>query len=187
MIALLQRSSLLLFLLLVFNTGCAGLNLDVDGPVTPGPNEGTARVYFVLAQGFPSGEAYVVENTTLLGYVRNKEFFYVDVPAGEHLFMLISEQTEGIRGTFEAGKTYHMKLYITPGIMGTRTYWSPLENSGEDAKTRIENVEDCQQVTLNPDKVPSWEARYAERNTERVQNFNSGEDDVKIIEPKHGL
>ncbi|MCA9706932.1 MAG: hypothetical protein KDK70_13850 [Myxococcales bacterium] len=183
----LHRSWLLLLLLLALTTGCAGLNRYAEGPEVTGPPEGSARVYFALPQGFPSGQAYVVENTTLLGFVQNNQYFYVDVPAGEHLFMLISEQTEGIRGNFEAGKTYHLKLYITPGFMSTRVYWTPLETTGEDAKTRVEDIEESRRVELNPDKVPKWEAKYADRNRKRVENFEAGEDDVTIIEPKHGL
>ncbi|MEM9458904.1 MAG: hypothetical protein AAGF11_32295 [Myxococcota bacterium] len=190
MLALLRRSSLTLLLLLTFtaplSAGCGGLSYTVDGPVAPGPAEGSARVYFVLEQRYPGAAAYIVENETLLGYVRNAQYFYADVPAGEHLFMLISEQTEGVRGNFEAGKTYHLKLFVTPGFWQTRVYWTPLEATGKDAKTRVEDVEDCRRVELDPDRAARWEAKYAERNKERVHNFEAGKDDVTTIEPKHG-
>lgn len=187
MLALLQRSSLLLLLLLAFTSGCAGLSRYAEGPEPTGPNEGQARIYFVLEQGFPSGQAFVVENDELLGFIRNKQYFVVDVPAGDHLFMLISEQTEGIRGNWEAGKTYHMKLYVTPGFGSTRVYWSPLEATGEDAKTRAEDLAECKRIELDPEQAAKWEARYRDRNLERVENFNAGKDDYATIEPKHGL
>jgi hypothetical protein len=184
---MLRRSTFALLLLLTFTAGCAGLSRYAEGPVPEGRGEGTARVYFVLAQGFPGGQAYVVENETLLGFVRNNHYFHVDVPAGEHLFMLISEQTEGVRGNFEAGKTYHMKLYITPGLMGARVYWTPLEATGEDATDRTEGIEQSKRVELNPEQAAKWNAKYAERNRKRVENFNAGKDEVTTIEPKHGL
>lgn len=188
MLALLQRGSLLLLVLLSLTTGCTSLSLEAEGPVPPGPPEGTARVYFVLSQGFPAAQAYIIENETLLGFLENEEYVVVDVPAGEHLFMLVSEQTEGVQGTFEAGKTYHMKLFVTPGFMRTRVYWTPLTNSGEDLQARAEDVAECDdRVMVNPAAAPKWEARYAERNRERVQDFRSGEDEAKTIGPEHGL
>lgn len=187
MLAVLRRSCLLLVLLVLFTTGCAGLSRYAEGPVPEGPAPESARIYFVLEQRYPGAEAFVVENETLLGYLRNAQYFHVDVPAGEHLFMLISEQTEGVRGNFEAGKTYHMKLYVTPGFWKNRVYWTPLETTGKDAQMRVEDVEDSRRVELNPDQAAKWEANYAERNRERVQDFASGEDEVTTIEPKHGL
>lgn len=182
-----HRFLLPLVVLLLLGTGCAGLSREVEGPGLAGPPEGAARVYFALPQGFPSGQAYVVEDTKLLGFLTNDQYFHVDVPAGEHLFMLISEQDEAIRGNFEAGKVYHLKLYITPGFFQNRVYWTPLEGTGEDAKTRAEDIDDSDRVELNPEKAAQWEARYAERNRERAQSFISGEDDVTPIEAKHGL
>lgn len=187
MSAVLHRSSFLFLLLLALGSGCAGLTHEVEGPGLAGPSEGAARVYFALPQGFPSGQAYVVEDTKLLGLLTNDQYFYVDVPAGEHQFMLISEQDEAVRGNFEAGKVYHLKLYITPGFFQTRVYWTPLEGTGEDAKTRAEDIADSDRVELYPDKAAKWEAKYAERNRERAQSFRSGEDEAKTIEPKHGL
>ncbi len=159
----------------------------VEGPGAAGPPAGHARVYFVLAQGFPSGRAFVVENERLLGFVGNRQYFFIDAPAGEHLFMLISEQTEGVRGSFEAGKTYHMKLFITPGFMSSRVYWSALEATGEDAAMRKKGIDACRRVELNPTKAASWERKYAEKNRTRVANFEAGKDEAKSIGPQHGL
>ncbi len=181
------RLLLPLFFALSLGTGCAGLSHYAEGPEAPGPSEDAARVYFVLAQGFPSGAGYVVEDTDLLGYIGNNQYFYVDVPSGEHQFMLISEQDEAVSGNFEAGKIYHLKVYITPGLFQTRTYWTPLEATGEDAQSRAEDIADCRRVELNPELAAKWEAQHAEDNSSRAQSFKSGEDEATPIESVHGL
>jgi hypothetical protein len=169
-------------------TGCASLTREATGPIPAGPAAGMARVYFALPQGFPGGAAYVVENEKLLGYVRNEDYFYVDVPAGEHLFMLISEGTEGVAGQWEGGKTYHMKLYITPGIWSNRVHWTPLEAAGKDAALRKEDLADCdRRVELVPQEAAEWEADEAQDNRDRVQDFATGDEKATPILPQHGL
>jgi hypothetical protein len=39
---------------------------------------------------------------------------------------------------------------------------------------------------MNKAKVGEWEAKYAERNAERLENFRSGEAELKKIEPQFG-
>jgi hypothetical protein len=39
---------------------------------------------------------------------------------------------------------------------------------------------------MNKEKVAEWEAKYAERNLERLANFRSGEAELKKIEPEFG-
>jgi hypothetical protein len=168
--------------------GCGGsLTQEVKGPPAA-PAAETARVYFVLDQGFPSGAAYVVEGTKLLGFVENGEHFIVDLPPGEHLFMLLSGQDEAMKGTLEAGKTYHIKLYVTPGVWGTRVYWTPLKATGEDLASRKEGVAETERVELVPEKAFEWEKDEREDLERRDKSFRSGEDEIgQVIGPEHGL
>lgn len=182
---------LTLILTLTLGSGCARIYKVVETPEAAGPAEGMARVYFALAQSMPDGAAYIVEDTKLLGYVKNNMYFYVDVPAGEHQFMLIAWSAVGMdeaaTGTLEAGKTYHFKIFVTPGFPTTRLYMTALENSGDDLKTRSEDIESCRRVELNPEEAAKWEQKFAERNSERAESFRSGEDDVKTFEAIHGM
>lgn len=184
---LIRRST---FILLVFTAvvmgGCAGLSRYAKGPEPVGPGAGQARIYFVLPQGFPGGRAFIVEEDKLLGFVGNRQYVVVDVPAGEHLFMLISEQTEGAIGNFEAGKTYHFKMFITPGFGSSRVYWTPLTATGEDAEARTKGLAVSKRVELNPAKAAKWEAKYAEKNRKRAANFRAGNDEAAKIGPEHG-
>ncbi|TPV96076.1 MAG: hypothetical protein B7733_06635 [Myxococcales bacterium FL481] len=184
---LIRRSTFLwLLFAAVLASGCAGLNQYAEGPEPAGPGAGQARIYFVLAQGYPGGRAFIVEEDKLIGFVSNRQYVVADVPAGEHLFMLISEQTEGVTGQFEAGKTYYMKMFITPGFGSTRVYWTPLTATGEDQQAREKGLAASRRVELNQAKVPAWEAKYAEKNRRRAANFRAGKDEAKAIGPEHG-
>ena len=161
-----------------FLSGCGSLMTEAKSPIAESKAD-TARVFFALDQGFPQGGGVITEGTKLLGAIYNGQHFYADVPAGEHLFILKSEQDEAIKANLEAGKTYYVKVFITPGVMSTRTYWTPLKNTAEDLKIRDEMIKDTKRVELVPEKAAKWEADEKEELIEREQSFKSGEDEIK--------
>lgn len=178
--------TLLLALFALASTACSSMTKPAEGPPGAGPKEGEARVYFALNQGYPPGAAYIVEETKLLGYLENNEHFVVDVPAGEHMFMLISEQDEAMAGQFEAGKTYYVKLFVTPGIMSTRVYWVPLKTMGEDRVTAKEMLEETERVELVSEEAAEWEADERDDLAERAKSFRTGEDEIEHkVGPEH--
>lgn len=182
-----RAASLLVVLSTLMLLGCSSLMVEAKG-APQASAAGTARIYFALNQGYPGGRAYIVEETTLLGYLENNEHFVVDVPAGEHMFMLISEQDEAIKGNFEAGKTYHMKLFITPGVLSTRVYWTPLKATGEDLADRKTAIEETTRMELVPEKAREWEADERDDLKEHAESFRSGEDEIGYtITAEHGL
>ena len=161
-----------------FLSGCGSLMVDAKSPLGASKAD-TARVFFALDQGFPSGNGFITEGTKLLGFISNGEHFVADVPAGEHLFILKSEQDEAIKANLEAGKTYYVKVFITPGLMRSRTYWTPLKNTPEDLKIRDEMIKETDRVELVPDKAAKWEADEKDDLVERDQSFKSGKDETK--------
>ena len=169
-----------------FLSGCGSLMVDANTP--PTATAGTARIYFALDQGYPPGSGFITEGTRLLGFISNGKHFVADVPAGQHLLILKSESDEAIQGNFEAGKTYAIRLFVTPGVMSTRTYWTPLKNSGEDLKLRKEMIAETELTVLVPEKAAEWEADEKEELEERTKSFTSGEDKIEgTIGPEHGL
>ncbi len=168
-------------------SSCTKMYVVVDEPrPTAAPAADTARIYFMLPQNFPGGRAWVLEDDNLIGYVQNRQYFMHEVPAGEHLFMLVSENTEGLKGQFEGGKTYYVRMFITPGIMGTRVYWAVLEDGKENWDKRYEWLDACRQVTLNPGKANKWESKYAGKNAERLAKYTSGESEPATFGPAAG-
>lgn len=189
MIKLIERRTLttLLASLALFLGGCSSLTTEAKSPLGAAP-AGTARVYFALDQGYPAGYAYISEGDNLLGFLTNGEHFVVDLPAGEHLLILKSEQDEALKGNFEAGKTYHVRLFVSVGVMSSRTYWVPLKNSGEDLALREEIIKDTDRVELVPEKEAAWEKEEKEDLLERERSFTSGEDKIEqFIGPEHAL
>jgi hypothetical protein len=166
---------------------CSSLTTEAKSPPAA-TAAGTARVYFALNQGYPPGAGYIVEDTKLLGYLENGEHFVVDVPAGEHTFMLISEQDEAIKGTFEAGKTYHIRLFITPGVLSTRVYWVPLKNTGEDLEARKVDIGETTRMELVPAKAAEWEVEERDDMKERSDSFRTGKDEIgHTVGAEHAL
>ncbi len=152
--------------------------VDAKSPLQAAPN--SARVYFALDQGFPSGNAYITDGTKLLGFIKNGDHFVADLEPGEHILMLISEQDEAIKANLEAGKSYYVRLFITPGVMRSRTYWTPLKDTAEDRKLREEMLEGTDRVELIPEEGAKWEAEEKEELTERLESFKSGKDEAKL-------
>ncbi len=180
--------SILILFLALASTACGSMNRRVEGPPPPGPQEGDARIYFALNQGYPPGAAYILKENDLVSYVTNNEHAVVDVPAGEHLFMMISEQDEALSGDFKAGKTYYVKLFVTPGILGTRVYWVLLENSGEDVEIAEEMVVETERVELVKEKAAKWERNNRKNIEKRLESFRTGEDDIENwVKDKHAF
>lgn len=169
-------------------SGCAGQSYSryTNSPISATPAPGHARVYFVMSQGFPKGRGFVLQEDKLIAVLTNRQYTLVDVPAGEHLFMLVSEQTKGLSGNFEAGKTYHVKMYVTPGLMKSQVSWTPLNSSAEGLEKRQKGLAASTRVELDPSRATQWENKYAEKNRTRVSNFRSGQAKATQITPEDG-
>ena len=161
-------------------------------PTTPPPAD-TARVFFVKPGGsWGKAEAFVLKEDQVIGYLANRQAFFVDLPAGEHLFMSVTSNSSGIQANLAGGKTYYVRLFSTPGVMSVMLGGSedlhmvPIEPGTEQWDSRHEWVEGAQLVELNLDKAEKWEAKYAEKNAQRLENFRSGKDELKILAPEHG-
>jgi hypothetical protein len=195
-----SRRGLAVFLVAVSPVlvGCGSLVTAAKSPLSVQP-AGMARLHFSLDQGYPSGEAYITVGTKLLGFLTNGEHFVTDLAEGEHLLILQSAQDEAIRGYFEAGKSYYVRLFSTPGIggvtmyrlpqgMGTRVYWTPLKNWGEDLKAAHEMIKETDRVELIPAKAAEWEAEEKEDLEERLHSFRSGQDKIGfVMGPEHAF
>lgn len=163
---------------------CSHISYAPETPSAQGPPPDQARVYFVLNQKFPPSRAYVTEGAKLVGAVEHGQHTFVDVPAGKHLFQLISSNREAIQGTLLAGKTYHVRIHNVAG----RTYWSPQENSGEDLATRTKDLEETQYVVLYPDRAAEWEEDNEEDVLEQLEEYTNGKEKVgQSFEAKHAL
>ncbi len=181
-----RGSFVFLLLLAAVSLGCGSMNRPVANPQPdsgPGPDQ--ARIYFTLSQVFPGGQAFVLQRDELIGYVRNRQYFYVDVPAGPHLFMLVSENTEGLKGNFDGGKTYYVHLFVTPGFGSTRVYWKPMAPGEENWDKRHEWIDACTRMELIPEKASAWEEKYAEANANRLAKYESGEIEVAEMGPQN--
>ena len=56
----------------------------------------------------------------------------------------------------------------------------------EEWDKRLEWVDGAQLVEMNPEKCSKWEAKYAAKNQERLENFRAGKDEFKILTADQG-
>jgi hypothetical protein len=128
----------------------------------------------------------------VIGYLQNRQVFYVDVPAGEHLFMCVTSNADAIKANLAGGKTYYVRLFSTPGAMSImlggseNMYMEPIAPGTEGWDKRIEWIDGATLVEKNPEKCADWEEEYADRNAERLANFKSGKAEAKVMGPEAG-
>ena len=139
-----------------------------------------------------SATVYVLKEDKVIGYLENRKLFFVEVPAGEHLFMSVTSNTEGLKASLAGGKTYYVRLFSTPGAMSMlaggseNLYMEPIVPGTEQWEKRLEWIDGNQLVTVNPGPASEWEVKYAAENAERLAKFRSGEADAKSLSPEQG-
>lgn len=181
-----QRSVLLSALLALgfLAMGCGSMNRPVNGPAPNGaPAADTARVFFLLPQGFPGGYTTVLHEDKPVCHLKNRQYCVYDMPAGHAVFMSVSGNTEGLEGDFAGGKTYYIKAFITPGFQSTYVYWAQVEPQTEDWAKIKDWMDAGTFVELNPDKADPWEAKYANKNGDRLAKYKSGEAKPVTVNP----
>jgi hypothetical protein len=178
----------------VLAAGCAGYNAPSTTPrPTVAPTPDTARVYFVKPGGsWGNAEGFVLLEDKVIGYLQNRQAFYIDVPAGEHTFMSVTSNADGIKATLVGGKTYYVRLFSTPGAMSIlvggseNMYMEPIAPGSENWDKRLEWVDGAKLMQMNPAKCEAWQNKYAAKNAERLASFKSGATQVKPLTPEMG-
>jgi hypothetical protein len=174
--------------------GCGryAVPLKTRPPETPPPPD-TARVYFINP-GAPAGDptVFILKETELIGYLEGKKAACVDLPAGEHFFMSLADNLEGVYAKLAGGKTYYLLLSFTPGPqtpMGGETvnaFLNPLVPGDDDWTRRHEWVDRVQLVALNQRRAEDWSTRWSERNQRRFLQFKNGEKKYALLTPDQG-
>ena len=172
---------------------CAACSVPLNRPAHAPPSytisPETARIYFTMPQGFPmTGEGNVVEGKKVVGFIKNKEYFSIDVPAGPHTFYLMGGRNEeALSGTFLAGKAYHIRIFVVPGPFGYREYWTALENAGEDLAARQQELAETMQMELDPTQAEDWEEEHEEDIEEFKEDLAKGDDQPVTFNERHAL
>lgn len=174
--------------------GCARYNMPSTAPrPTAAPAADQARVFFVKPGGsWGNAEGFVLQEEKVIGYLQNRQAFYVDVPAGEHTFMSVTSNADGIQANLAGGKTYYVRLFSTPGAMSImlggseNMYMEPIAPESEHWDKRLEWVDGARLMEMNPGKCEAWQSKYAAKNAERLAAFKSGASEAKPLTPDMG-
>ncbi len=178
----------------LFAIGCAKpfLKATAPRPNTPPPAD-TARIFFIKPGGsMGAAFTYILEDTKVVGYLQNRTVFYLDVPAGEHFFMSVTSNTEGLKAGLAGGKTYYVRVYSAPGAKAffgggsENLYMEPIVPGSEGWDKRMEWVDGNQLITVNPPVAQKWEIKYASNNADRLEEFRSGAKEAKLLGPEQG-
>lgn len=175
--------------------GCARPYLPVAQPrPTAAPSADTARIYFVKPGGsMQAALTYILKDDKVVGYLENRKLFYLDLPAGDHFFMSVTSNTDGLKASLAGGKTYYVRVFSAPGakslLVGGSSenlYFEPIVPGTEGWDKRYEWIDGNQLITVNPPVAAKWEAKYAAKNAERLANFRSGAAQAKVLSADQG-
>lgn len=122
-----RRSFLLFSLVLALSTlaGCASKYMvRAEGPLPIGPRPDTATVVFVRPSSFGAALHPTIfdESGRFLGDAEASSHFMVQVPAGEHMFVVWAENTGPIRAKLAPGRVYFVEVALKPGMWQARAH-----------------------------------------------------------------
>jgi len=120
-----SRRSFLLFALTLALTGCASrFMVRADGPLTMTPRPDLATVVFVRPSSFGAALHPTIfdERGRFLGDAEASSHFMVQLPAGEHMFVVWAENTGPIRAKLSPGRVYFVEVAIKPGWWTARAH-----------------------------------------------------------------
>jgi hypothetical protein len=188
--------TLLIFTLLTVGIGASGCKYYVSAksprPSTP-PSPDRARVYFVKPDGADGGAStFLLKETKLIGYLENGKALYVELPPGEHFFMSVASNVDGVLADLAGGRTYYIQLVSSRGedtaLGGVTENMSlaPLVPGDEAWEQRHAWVEGADLVTLDKDRGAKWEARKAAQNYKWFEMFRNGKQQYALLKPQHG-
>lgn len=130
-----RASHILLLITSVFSMST--LNADsTQSSDQPESNQGSdATVIFMRSSFVGSAIKTTVydvtdEETRLLGILKNKQKISYDVPAGKHVFMVVSEAADFMEADVSAGKTYYSIITPRTGAWKARFSMFPIRTDG---------------------------------------------------------
>ncbi len=151
------------------------------------PADGTARVYFVMPGSRLKATAVITEETKSIGYVQNGTWFWVDVPAGQHIFLSANGgNVSALDATVEAGKSYFVKIFVTPGFNANHVYMQGTCQADEDWANRQAWLDSWKQIKGNPEYMTAWDASKSDNMASYVAKVKGGEGDVKKMTAECG-
>jgi hypothetical protein len=180
-------------LLLVATTlsSCGGLMRASTLPAPVSPE--MARVYFIFpthrVMGFGAGAAYITEETKMVGFISNRQAFKVDVAPGKHLFMAIMSNTDAVEVDAAPGRTYYIQVSSAPNPIpygSPLIILTPLVPGYGQWDMRGEWLNSVNFIEYNEGRGAKWEAKYLDRNQERIEKIRSGEAGLKPMTADQG-
>lgn len=123
-----------------------------SGPLPIAPRADRATVVFVRPSAFGAAIHPTIfdERGQFLGEAEASSHFMVQVPPGEHLFVVWAENTGPIRATLEPGRVYFIEVSMKPGWWHARAHllaitprtetWPKLREWLADSRPTVANM-----------------------------------------------
>ncbi len=107
----------------------------------------------------------------MIGYLKPKSYFMHEVPAGEHLFMMLGPyNADGLSGNFLGGKTYYVRVKSN-----WASQWEALAPGSDEWNETMDWLADANMLELDPEKADDWNGDNSADNQERLGRLQSGE------------
>ncbi len=155
-----KRNCLILGLLFLFLTGCAGSSrYMVKATPTEGPAQGKAMVYFIRLTGMAYAVNFQIwDGTYFVGLSQAKSYFAYQCDPGKHLFLGIAENKVAIEADLEAGKSYNIITNARMGAMKARMIFTPVTRGSELWDKIDEYKRSLNFIAVKEEERAKWEA-----------------------------
>lgn len=158
--------------LVLLLTGCQSSLMTKSGKEATTVAPGGATVVFLRPSSFGGAiqsSVYDVTGgqTTFGGIVSTKTSVQMQVPAGEHLFMVIAENADFMNAKLDAGKTYYVLVMPRIGVWKARFSLIPIHNDAS-AKYNLQSKDfaDWKQSSEPVVKTPGADAWYQQNKAD---------------------
>jgi hypothetical protein len=118
----------------------------------PALGDGQGRVYFYRDGGFMGAavQPLIYVDGTAGGRSKPGDYFFVDLPAGDHKISTDTEKEEAINVTVVTGQTMFVKTEVTMGLFVGHVIPSVVANA-----TAEDEIKDCDFHPLTPPPAPA--------------------------------
>jgi hypothetical protein len=149
-------------LLFVFILSCI-TNVSFAQGFTP-PSDSTAVVYFVRVSGYGGAVSFeYFHNQKFIGIFKGKNYMRYEVPTGDQLLWVSSEDKEFLRCNLKAGETYLVLVNIEMGAWKARVGLEPLTIDNPDFERAKELVLSKKPIVTSPELIKSTQKKLDDR------------------------
>jgi len=185
------------FVLAFALAGCASKYMrPAGGPMPIAPRGDAATVVFVRPSSFGAAlhPTILDERGTFLGDAEASSHFIVNVPPGEHMFIVWAENTGPIRATLLPGRVYFVEVAIKPGALQARAHLLAIAPDTEQWPKLRDWIADTRPIIADHQAGQAYLSERHDDVSERIRRareafgeMDEGERNDRTLRPNDGI